>query len=58
MKKPRQIAEKQIELSGQKLRVRVMAPAEIPEQLQVIASRNDANAPGQKFMREQRGRSI
>ena len=58
MKKPRQIAEKQIELSGQKLRVRVMAPAAIPEQVQVIASRNDANAPGQKFMREQRGRSI
>jgi hypothetical protein len=55
MKRPKQIAEKHIELAGQSQRVRVIAPAAIAEPVHVIASRNDANAPGQKFMRQQRG---
>jgi hypothetical protein len=54
--KPEVIGSRIVYVNGRMHHVEVFAPKQEEIKPEPIASRNDANAPGQKFMREQRTR--
>jgi hypothetical protein len=56
MRRPKQIATKYIECEGKQLTVRVIASPVTSYRPEPMPSRNDANAPGQRFMRDEKHR--
>lgn len=56
MKRPKRIAEKQIMIGSKQVTVQVIAPKELPEIPQIIASRDDSRSPAQQFMRQNRSK--